>query len=122
MQLQKRGLGLNKYTCGECYCFNCKFTYHPEEDRHLCFMRSIHVSKSQQKTPHHFIFYDFKSMLLNSGTHSPNIVVAQSICQCCSTHESTCSACGHHCALCEKWNDDGTHFNYPLAHNVGREK
>ena len=22
----------------KCYCFNCKFTYHPEEKRHLCYM------------------------------------------------------------------------------------
>ena len=78
---KKKGWGLNKHTCGECHCFNCKFTYHPEEDRHLCYMQSIHVSESQQKTPHHFIFYNFESMLLNSGTHSPNLVVAQSICE-----------------------------------------
>ena len=54
--ITKKGLGLNKHTCGECYCFNCKFTYHPEEDRHLCYMQSIHASKSQQKTPCCFIF------------------------------------------------------------------
>ena len=52
-------------------------------------------------------------MFLNSGTHSPNLVVAQSICEHCSMHESTCSTCGHCCALCKKWNDDGTHSNHP---------
>ena len=53
---KKRGWGLNKHTCGECYCFNHKFTKHPE-DRHLCYMGSIHATKSQQKTPCHFIFF-----------------------------------------------------------------
>ena len=108
--------------CGECYCFNCKFTYHPEEKRHLCYMQSISVTKSQQKTPHRYIFYDFESMLLQSGTHSPNLVVAQSICEHCSRHESTCLSCGHQCALCDKWSDDSTHFdNTPCIHCGQRE-
>ena len=113
MQLQKMGWGLNKHTCGECYCFNCKFTYHPEEDRHLCYIRSIHVSKSQQNTDIILFFYDFESLLHNSSTHSPNLVVTQSICKHCSTHESTYSTCWHHGALCKKWNDDATYFNNP---------
>ena len=111
---KKRGWGLNTHTCGECYCFNCKFTYHPEEDRHLCYMHSIHVSKSQQKTLCHFIIYDFESMLLNSGTNTPNLVVAQSICEHCSTYESTCSTCGHH--------DDGTHFNHHPCTQCGQRE
>ena len=86
--------GLNKHTCGKCYCFNCKFTYHPEEDRHLCYMHSINATKCQQRTLHQFIFYDFESMLLHSGTHRPNLVVAQSICERCSVHVPTCSTCG----------------------------
>ena len=35
---KKKGWGLNRHMCGECYCFNCKFTYHPEEKRHLYYM------------------------------------------------------------------------------------
>ena len=110
---KKRGWELNRHTCSKCYCFNCKFTFHPEEDRHLCYMCSIHAAKCQQKTPDRFIFYDFKSMLLCNGTHRPNLVVAQSICKCCSTQESKCSTCGHQYALRDKWNDDGTHFDDP---------
>ena len=85
-------------------------------------MQSISATKSQQKTPRQFIFYDFESMLFQSGTHSPNLVVAQSICDHCSRHESTCLTCGHQCALCDKWNDDGTHFDKPLAYIAGKEK
>ena len=99
---KKRGWGLNRHTCSECYCFNCKFTYHPKEDRHLCYMHSIYAAKCQQKTPCRFFFYHFKSMLLCNGTHKHNLVVAQSICECCSTHRSTCSTYGHQCALCDK--------------------
>ena len=97
-------------------------TYHPEEDKHLCYMRFIHVSKSHQKTPHCFIFYDFESMLLNNDTHSPNLVVAQSICEYGFTHESACSTCGHRCSLCEKWNEDGTHFNHPPCTQCGQRE
>ena len=92
--ITKKGWGLNKHTCGECYCFNCKFTYHPKEDRHLCYMHSINATKCQQRTPCQFIFHDFKSMLLNSGTHRPNLIVAQSICKHYSVHVPTCSTCG----------------------------
>ena len=92
---KNRGWGLNRHMYGKCYCFNCKFTYHPEEKRYLFYMQSISATKSQQKTPRQFIFYDFKSMLLQSGTHSPNLVVAQSICEHCSRHEVTCLTCGH---------------------------
>ena len=96
---KKRGWGLKRHTCGECYCFNGKFTYHPKEDRHLCYMCSIHAAKCQQKTLRRFIFYDFESMLLCNGTHRPNLVVAQSICEHCLMHESTCSTCSHQCVL-----------------------
>ena len=106
----------------ECYCFNCKFTYHPEEDRHLCYMHSINATKCQQRTPCRFIFYDFESMLLNSGTHRPNLIVAQSICKHCSVHVPTCSTCGSQCVLCDKWNDDGTHFDCPLCIDCGQRE
>ena len=112
---KKNGWGLNRHMC---YCFNCKFTYHPKEKRHLCYMQSISVTKSQQKTSHGLIFYDFESMLLQSGTHSPNLVVAQSICEHCSRHELTCLTCGPQCALCDKWNDDDTHFDKPPLHTL----
>ena len=39
--------------------------------------------------------------------------VAQSTCEHCSRHEVTCLTCGHQCALCDKRNDDGTHFDKP---------
>ena len=104
---------MNRHTCDECYCFNCKFTYHPKEDRHLFYWHSIHAAKCQQKTPCQFIFYDFKSMLLCNGTHGPNLVVAQSMCERCSMHKSTCSTCGHQSVPCDKWNDDSTHFDHP---------
>ena len=107
---KKKGWGLNKHTCGKCYCFNCKFTYHPKEDRHLCYMHSNNATKCQQRTQHQFIFYDFESMLLHSGTHRPNLIVTQSICEHCSVHVPTC---GSQCALCDKWNDGGTHFDHP---------
>ena len=61
----------------------------------------------------HCVFYNFESMLLNSGTHRPNLIVAQSICEHCSVHVPTCSTCGSQCALCDKWNDGGTHFDCP---------
>ena len=73
----------------------------------------INATKCQQRTPHQFIFYDFESILLNSGTHRPNLIVAQSICEHCSVHVPTCSTCGSQCALCDEWNDDGTHFDRP---------
>ena len=119
---KKMGWGLNRHMCGECYCFNSKFTYHPKEKRHLCYMQSIIATKSQQKTLHQFIFYDFESMLLQSGTHSPNLVVAQSTCEHCSRHEVTCLTCGHRCALCNKWNDEAPILINPLAYIVGKEK
>ena len=28
--ITKKRLGLNKHTCSECYCFNCKFIYYPK--------------------------------------------------------------------------------------------
>ena len=122
LNYKKKDWGLNKHTCGECYCFNCKFTYHPKGEGHLCYMQTIHVTKSQEKTPCCFIFYDFESMLLNCGTHRPHLVVTQSICECCSTHESTCSTCRHHYALCKKWNDDSTHFNHPACTQCGQRE
>ena len=61
-------------------------------------------------------------MLVNSSTHNPNLVVAQSICECCSMHESTCSTCGHHCVLSKKRNDDGTNFNFPPCTQCGQRE
>ena len=82
----------------------------------------IYLSEQVSTKDIMFYFYDFESMLLNSSTHSPNIVVAQSICEHWSMHESTYSTCGHHCVLCKKWNDDGTHFNHPPCTQCGQRE
>ena len=119
---KKRGWGLKRHTCRQCYCFNCKFTYHSKEDRHLCYMCFINSAKCQQKTLHQFTFYDFKSMLLCNSTQRPNQVVAKSICEHCSVHESTCSTCSHQCMLCDKWNGDGTHFDHPPCTDCGQRE
>ena len=55
-------------------------------------------------------------MLLQSGTRSPNL------CEHCSRHEATCLTCGHRCALCDKWNDDGTHFDQPPCIHCGQRE
>ena len=104
---------MNKHICGECYCSRTG----------TCATCDLFMQVSLNKR-HRVIllFCNFESMLLNSGTHSPNLVVAQSICEHFSTHESMCSTCGHHCVLCEKWNDDGTHFNHhPCTQSGQRE-
>lgn len=49
-------------------------------------------------------------MLLPSGNHQPNLVVAHSICEKCSwdtveTQYSKCSTCGNHYNLCSQWHD-----------------
>ena len=54
--------------------------YHSEEQEHKCYMHSIPASKNNNEMIHRFIFYDFESMLLPSGNHEPNLVVANSIC------------------------------------------
>ena len=61
-------------------------------------------------------------MLLNSGTHRPNLIVAQSICEHCSVHVPTCSTCGSQCVLCDKWNDGGTHFDHPPCIDCGQRE
>ena len=61
-------------------------------------------------------------MLLHSSTHRPNLVVAQSICELCSVHVPTCSTCGSQCVLCDKWNDDGTHFDHPPCIDCGQRE
>ena len=50
--ITKKGWGLNKHICGECYCFNCKFTYHPKEDRHLCYMQPLLMQPSVNREHH----------------------------------------------------------------------
>ena len=82
------------------------------EQTHLWQMLLLQL-QVQQRTPRQFISYDFESMLLHSGTHRLNLIVAQSICEWCSVHVHTCSTCSSQCALCDKWNDDGTHFDHP---------
>ena len=107
---KKNGWDLSMHTCGETYCNNCKTYYHSEEQEHKCYMHSIPDSKNNNEMIHRFIFYDFESMLLPSGNHEPNLVVAHSICEnCCldtgKTQHSKCSTCGHHCNVCSQYNN-----------------
>ena len=112
---KKNGWDLNKHTCGETYCNNCKTYYHSEEQEHKCYMCSIPASKNNNEMICRFIFYDFESMLLPSGNHEPNLVVAHSICEnCCldtgKTQYSKCSTCSHHCNVCSQWNNKINQF------------
>ena len=73
-------------------------------------MHSIPASKTNNEMIYRFIFYDSESMLLPSGNHESNLVVAHSICEnCCldtgNTQYSKCSTCGHHCNVCSQWNN-----------------
>ena len=69
-------------------------------------------------------------MLAEDGTHQPNLVVAQSICEhCCDvtrvTESSVCDYCGHRCRGCASWNEEGTHFERPpcgQGQRCGRRK
>ena len=61
---------------------------------------------SSDLKPDKFIFYDFECTQEN-GKHTPNFVVAQSICTHCEskaiTSEATCNNCGSRCQLCDKF-------------------
>ena len=37
-------------------------------------------------------------------------------------HVPTCSTCGSQCVLCDKWNDDGTHFDHPPCIDCGQRE
>ena len=89
------------HECGEILC-KVYDQFHNEEDYHKCYMRAF---TSDMKTDK-FIFHDFKCIQEN-GIHTPNFVVAQSICSHCkskpTTSEATCNNCGSRCQLCDKF-------------------
>ena len=66
----------------------------------------LHEAFSFDLKPDKFIFYDFECTQEN-GRHTPNFVVAQSICSHCEskpiTSEATCNNCGSICQLCGKF-------------------
>ena len=90
------------HECGEILCKVCDQFHNEEEDYHKCYMRAF----SSDLKPDKFIFYDFECTQEN-GKHTPNFVVAQSICTHCEskpiTSEATCNNCGSRCQLCDKF-------------------
>ncbi len=149
LRQMKRKRDVRNHICGESYCRNCQTYY--LGDQHLCYMRSTSADSKQQahmaggkaedesdvaldegagppssceRLPKRFIFYDFESMLLDSGEHMPNLVVAQSVCQRCGsegpvTETSVCASCGSRCNLCCGWNDRRDNFDGPPCKGCG---
>ena len=96
------------HVCGETFCNNCK-TWHINSKEggglHLCYMRA--QSKRDTSSSERFIFYDFESNQ-ESGTHIPNLVVAQTACSRCKSvkdvQNAFCNFCGNRCSKCHEWN------------------
>ena len=66
-------------------------------------------------------------MLLPSGNHEPNLVVAHSICEnCCldtgKTQYSKCFTCGHHCNVCSQWNNKTNQFEKEPCEKCGQRE
>ena len=91
------------HECGESQCKVCN-QYFMEQDQHMCYMRAF----TSEVNPQKFIFYDFECVQ-ESGTHSPNFVVAHSICPKCEsepvTSDATCSNCGSRCPKCDQFDE-----------------
>ena len=117
---------LNKHVCGESFCRNCQ-VYTVNSD-HQCYMRATptppHVELNAEQWPKRFLFYDFESMQdEGGGEHTPNLVVAHSICTWCQsetilTPTSTCNSCGSRCHQCSDLNKTRTFFKNPPCPNT----
>ena len=74
-----------------------------------------------------FIFYDFESMLLKSGTHCPILVIPHSICEKCAndlgeTQKSKCSSCGNRCKSCDEWSKNKSKLKHEPCKDCGQGK
>ena len=89
------------HECGETFCSNCQKYYLGME--HFCYMRSITTDSICDK----LIFYDFECQQ-NEGIHTPNFVVAQTVCDLCESQpideNAICYNCGDRCEICKPFN------------------
>lgn len=101
------------HVCTESYCRNCQqwFANVDESKPHFCHMRALPAEEPIER----FIFYDFESTQ-ESGTHIPNMVIAQSCCKFCAEDEDVkegmCIFCGTRCKDCDKWCNKSKEFLY----------
>ena len=102
------------HVCGEIYCQICH-RWFVDQRPHWCHMRSAPTSTYKTNK---LIFYDFESTQ-ESGTHIPNLVVAQSVCNSCKDEDppaTFCLECGNRCSSCNAWNTKEQQYEkYPCA-------
>ena len=68
-----------EHKCGFALCKRCQTVQPPD---HQCFIAPLEVREDEFKT-RPYIFYDFESMVLEDGSHKPNLCVCHRVCTQC---------------------------------------
>jgi hypothetical protein len=82
----------SKHVCGESskWCFNCKKSV---EENHMCYILKECEKKSKIKKFSGYIFFDYEAKI-ESGLHSPNLIVVKKICiKCLDSNERCLNEC-----------------------------
>ena len=103
VSVKRDNRNIDIHECGETMCKVCH-QYVSGYEQHLCYMRAF----TSDVEPDKFIFYDFECTQ-EDGVHTPNFVVAQSICSHCESEpvddQAICFNCGSRCEMCNKYNN-----------------
>ena len=107
------------HECGETFCSNCQQYYLGME--HFCYMRSITTESICDK----LIFYDFECQQ-NEGIHTPNFVVAQTVCDLCESQSidenAICYNCGDRCEICKPFNKKENEYERNPCYGCGKRQ